>query len=127
MVRAYSIDLRKKGVSFIASGGGKREAAKVFSVGEDTIYRWLKREKAGDLSPKKRTEFPRKVDPQKLQEHVAKNPDHTLIEIAKAMNVGRQAVFTWLRRLGITRKKRPRSIKNVSKKNVQSFTVISQL
>jgi len=47
MARAYSLDLRKKVMSFITSGGGKREASKIFGIGEDTIYRWMRREKAG--------------------------------------------------------------------------------
>jgi len=38
MARAYSLDLRKKVINFIAQGGEKREAGKVFNIGEDTIF-----------------------------------------------------------------------------------------
>ena len=38
MGRAYSLDLRQKVMSFISQGGRKREAARVFGIGEDTIY-----------------------------------------------------------------------------------------
>jgi putative transposase len=106
MIHAYSLDLREKVMAFIASGSSKREAAKVFNIGEDTIYRWLRRQKAGNLAPKKRTDFPRKVDLKKLRFYVASHPDHTLTEIAKALGLGVCTVFKWLNRLGITRKKR---------------------
>ncbi len=120
MARAYSLDLRRKVMSFITSGGRKREAARVFGVGEDTIYRWMRREKAGDLSPKKRTDFPQKMETQKLIEHVSKHPDHTLTEISEVLKIGRTAVFRWLKRLNITLKKRPRGIRNGTKKSVLS-------
>ena len=38
---AYSIDLRKRVLDFIHSGGKKAEAAQRFSVDRTTIYRWL--------------------------------------------------------------------------------------
>ena len=50
MARAYSEDLREKVISYIMSGGNKREAARVFKIGEDTVYRWLRLQKAEDLS-----------------------------------------------------------------------------
>ena len=121
MGHAYSIDLRKKVIALIASGSSKREAARIFNIGEDTIYRWLRRYKTGDLAPKKPTHLPRKVDPEKLRLYVAAHLDHTLVEIAAALGLGRQTVFTWLRRLGITRKKRPYAIKSGVKNSVQSL------
>jgi len=121
MAKAYSIDLRRAVISFIESGGSKRDASKLFGVGESAIYSWLRRQKMGDLGAKKRTDFPRKIDPEALQEYVSKNPDHTLIEIAAALNLGRQTIFRWLRRLKMTRKKRPSSTKSVALKNAPNF------
>ena len=117
MARAYSEDLREKVVSHIMSGCSKREAAQVFKVGEASLYRWLKLHKTGDLKPKKRTGYPRKVDEQKLRDYVEQNPDHTLKQIGEALHLGFQTVSTWLNRLKITRKKRPRSIKSAMKRN----------
>lgn len=121
MARSYSLDLREKVMSYITSGGQKREAAKIFKIGEDTIYRWLRKQKTGDLSPKKRVDFPRKMDPKKLSEYVEKYPDHTLKEIAAALNLAFQTVSSWLRRLGITRKKRPRCTKNEMQRSALNF------
>jgi|SRR5579872_3866865 len=121
MARAYSLDLRKKVISFIAQGGGKREASKVFGIGEDTIYRWIRRDKTGDLSPKKRTEFPRKIPDETLRSYVGHHPDHTLEEIGKAIGLSRSEVGKQLKRLGITRKKRPHSMRNAVLTSVPSF------
>lgn len=35
MAKAYSIDLKEKVISFVSQGGGKREAARIFDIGED--------------------------------------------------------------------------------------------
>lgn len=122
MATGYSEDLREKVISYIMSGGSKREASRVFRIGEDTVYRWLRLHKAGDLKAKKRTVYPRKIDEQKLRDYVQTHPDHTLEQIAGALSLSIQTIFRWLRRLKITRKKRPRSIKNVTKRNEPTLT-----
>ena len=116
MARAYSEDLREKVISHIMSGCSKREAAKVFNIGEATAYTWLRLHKAGSLKPKKRIDYPRKVDEQKLKDYMEQNPDHTLKQIGQALGLKFQNVATWLKRLKITRKKRPRSIKSATKR-----------
>ena len=115
MAKAYSLDLRKKVISFVSKGGSKREAARIFNLGEDTIYRWIRRAKAGSLAPKKRTDFKTKVSPDILRKHVEKHPDHTLKEIGAAVGLHSSKVWKHLRRLGLTLKKRPRSTKNGTK------------
>ena len=92
MARAYSEDLREKVISYIMSGGNKREAARVFKIGEDTVYRWLRLQKAEDLRTKKRTVYPRKIDELKLRDYVENNPDHTLEQIGQALGLGQQTI-----------------------------------
>jgi putative transposase len=116
MKKTYSTDLRIKVISHIMSGCRKREAAKIFKIGEATIYRWITLDKAGDIQPKKRTHYPRKVDLEKLVQYVEKHPDHTLKEIGDALGLGFRSVWKWLRHLKITRKKRPRFIKSATKR-----------
>lgn len=105
MARAYSEDLREKVISHIMSGCSKREAAKVFNIGEATVHNWLRLHKAGSLKPKKRTQYPRTGDEKKLRGYVGQNPDHTLKEIAEALGLKFQNVGKWLKHLKITRKK----------------------
>lgn len=106
MATGYGIDLRKKVIDYLERGGSKREASKVFSIGERTIYAWIKKQKAGDLKAKKRESYPQKIDVAKLKQYVATHPDHTLKEIGPALGVAYQTVSTWLKRLHITRKKK---------------------
>lgn len=105
MAKAYSEDLRTKVITHIMSGSSKREATRIFNIGEDTVYRWLRLHKAGNIKAKKRTIFPQKMNEEKLKEYVRNNPDHTITQIAEALQLGRQTVFSWLRRLKIKRKK----------------------
>lgn len=121
MARAYSLDLRKKVMSYIAQGGSKREAAKLFEIGEDTIYRWARRQKTGDLSPKKRTHFPQKVSSDTVRLYVETNPDHTLKEIGEAVGLSQSNIFKYLKRLNITRKKRPHYMQSAAQKNGSTF------
>jgi putative transposase len=78
MAKAYSEDLREKVISHIMRGCSKREAAKIFNIGEATVYRWIDLHEQGDIKPKKRTNYPRQVDEKKLREYVDHTPDpHT--------------------------------------------------
>ena len=107
-MKAYDVKLRKSVIRFIQNGGSKVEAQKIFKIGHDTIYRWLRlqKEKRGNLSAKKRTVFrAKKFTDESLQALVAKKPDATLDEIATALGVRIVSVFYRLKKLGITRKK----------------------
>jgi putative transposase len=87
MARAYSHTLREKVMTFVNQGGSKREASRVYNIGENTIYRWIRRFKAGNLKPKERTDFPRKVPIETLRNYVKENPDHALKEIGLALGL----------------------------------------
>jgi putative transposase len=102
MGRAYTLDLREKVIFFISQGGGKREASKLFNIGEDTIYRWLRLAQAGTLQAKKRTEFSRKIPDAVLLSYVHDHPDHTLHEIGNAIGLSASKIWKHLKRLGIT-------------------------
>ena len=120
MTKAYSLDLREKVISFVRQGHSKREASKIFNIGEDTIYRWFRRLKTGTLLPKKRTHFTTKVPMQTLKNYVEEHPDHTLKEIGEALGICQSVVWKHLRKLNITRKKRPRFTPNVAPKSERS-------
>lgn len=93
MAKAYSEDLREKVISQIMSGCSKREVAHLFNIGEDTVYRWLRLHAAGDIKPKKRTVFPRKMNEEKLRMYVQNNPDHAITQIAAALELDRFCKF----------------------------------
>jgi transposase len=104
-MKAYALDLRERVIKFLEAGGSKVEAARRFDLGRRTVYRYLAAAKAGTLAPKTTWGKWRKLDPQKLQAHVRKQPDATLQEIATRFAVSHNAVWVRLGKLGFTLKK----------------------
>jgi putative transposase len=122
MATGYSVDLREKVLNFVSSGASKRKAGKVFGIGEDSVYRWIRLQNTqGNLNPKKPIFSPKKIDPDELRKYVETNPDHTLKEIAAVMKVSFHTVWKWLKRLKITIKKKRFATRNVMKKNVKNL------
>ena len=111
MIMAYSTDLRKRVLDFIANGGSKAAAERTFGTSRRTIYNWLEAEDPL-TSEKPGPKGPRCIDYDALQQHVADFPDKTLAERAKHFGVSRNGIFYALSKLNITRKKRPRPTKN---------------
>jgi transposase len=104
-MKAYALDLRKRVVKFIQSGGSKAEAARRFELGRSTVYRYLDAGQAGTLTPKTSWGHWRKLDPHKLHAHVQQHPDATLKELQTVFGVSHHAVWVRLRQLGFTLKK----------------------
>ena len=46
---AYSVDLRKKVVSYIKAGNKRKEAAEIFGVSLRAIVRWIGMDRDGSL------------------------------------------------------------------------------
>lgn len=109
MTKAYSTDLREKVLEFLEKDNNKRKASELFGIDRSTIYRWIKKkEEAGSLAPIRREYTYRKIDYDKLKQHVEANPDAFLFEIAQHFSVTLQAIFYALKKLKITLKKRQR-------------------
>ena len=103
---SYDIDLRRRAIDYWDSGHSKAETAAVFKVGTTTLQRWKSQLKeTGTMTPKKRRETWRKIDPEKLCKYVEENPDAYQYEIAAAFEVRLYAIQKALKRLKITRKK----------------------
>jgi Transposase and inactivated derivatives len=104
---AYSIDLRKKVIEYLASGHSQREAREVFNISLAAINRWHQLYiQTGKLEDKKPCRSFKKLDPVKLQAYVQEHPDAYLKEIGEVFGCTGSSVRKAFRRLGITRKKR---------------------
>ena len=100
---SYSLDLRKKVISYIENGGKVTQAAKMFGIGRATIYRWLNRP---NLEVTKVEHRKRKLDWEALEKDVKLNPDEKLIERGKKFGVHTTAIWYALKKMKITRKKK---------------------
>jgi transposase len=113
----YSLDLRQRALKYIADGGSRIEASKIFGVTTRTLANWLSREKQNDLAPKMNGSRPSKIKNEKLKKYIEDHPDSYLREIAEVFSATSQAVFYACKRLNITLKKSSRTIKKEMNKN----------
>jgi transposase len=104
---AYDKIFRERTIEYRKSGHTLEETQKVFKVSVSTIRQWEKQLKeTGHLNKKELKRSHKKIDPDRLREYIAQNPDAYLSEIATHFNCSDVAVLKALRRLKITRKKR---------------------
>jgi transposase len=104
---AYSVDFRKKVLSYCENIGSISEAATVFQISRNTIYQWIKlKEKTGELHHQVKGTTPRKVDRDKLKSYLEIHPDAYLTEIAAEFDCHPTAIHYALKAMGYTRKKR---------------------
>ena len=109
-VMSHSTDLRERVLGFIAEGGLIKDVCKVFVVSRSSVQRWRKKQKeTGGLSSKTRDSSPYKYTNEALRSYVTAHPDAYLSEIVTYFNVTSACISIALKRLKITRKKRPRS------------------
>lgn len=117
---AYSLDFRERSLAMIEEGKSISEVSRIMKVRRGTIREWQVRHEQGQLAafyPDKRK--PYKIDEEKLKSYVEKHPDAYLDEIAQEIGSNPNTVYSALKRLKITRKKRPRNTENVMKKSEQ--------
>ncbi len=119
---AYSHDLRVKAIEHLAKGHSKVDTSQVFGISIRTLFIWLNRQKKGYLAPSKtRQRKPYKIDGERLKSYISENPDRYLKEIAKVFGTTAMAISKACKRLKITIKKRPHSIKKEMKRREKSF------
>jgi len=98
----YSLDLRKKVINYVETGGSVTKAAQLFQLSRASIYRWLNRENLEATKVKRRQ---RKLNWEALKKDVRLNPQARLIDRARKFKVQPSAILYALRQMKITRKK----------------------
>jgi putative transposase len=91
-------------------------------VSRTVLYKWIKLKKTkGSLQDAPPTRGWKKIDPEVLLNLVSAHPDWILSQYADHLGASVNAVWKALKRLKITRKKRPYAIKNVTSSRDQYF------
>ena len=101
----YSLDLRNRVVAFIRNGGSKAAAADIFSIHRDTVYDWDERDKRLHLEASAHPNRHRKIDKDKLRQHVVDHPDAILRERSIDLNASVSAISRMMNTLKISCKK----------------------
>ena len=98
----YSLDFRQKVLSVRERDNLTfKQVARRFSIGVATVVRWSN---SPDIKPYVRVKH-RKIDPDLLAQDVEKYPDAYQFERAERFGVCQKAIWSALRRLGVTYKK----------------------
>lgn len=114
---SYPEKYRKRTIEYRKEGHTLKETKEIFKISISTIRAWEKQLKEeGNLKAKIPERPFKKIDPEKLKAYVEEHPDSYQNEIAKEFNCTPEAIRKALKRLKITRKKRPIDIKNKNKK-----------
>ncbi len=110
---SYPVKYRELALEYRREGHTLEETSKVFKAAISTIRKWERQLKeTGDLTPKAPQRSFKKIDPSKLRAYVAQHPDAYQREIAMDFGCSKSAVQKALKRLKITRKKRPRTTRS---------------
>lgn len=106
---SYSLDLRKKVIKYVMSGGTRVSASKIFNLGEKTVRTWVKRFKeTGDYDRLPQSGgATSKVKKEIFIDYIKANPDKTLKEIGNNFNMSHEGAAYNLRKYGFTYKKKP--------------------
>jgi transposase len=115
LMRAYSVDLRKKIVDAIRHGRPKVEVARIFGVGISSVKRYMKMaQEEGSLDPKKAPGKKRKLDEsgmKLLEEDLRARPTATyeqraeFLDVLLGVRVSKSTICRTIKCLGYTRKK----------------------
>ena len=115
---AYSLDLRQRAIVLLGTGQSARAVGAVLGVSERTVVGWKKRQAEGRLAaayPASRGAY--HIDDEALKAHLKAHPDAYLEELAAVAGGTAQGIRDALKRLNITRKKRPRNTGKEMRKN----------
>lgn len=106
-MKAYSIDLRTRVMSYVSSGGSRISAAKLFSIGERTVRRWISLQAdTKSLEPKPHGGgYPAKIDLKVLKDYVNSNADITLVELGEKFSVSVPCIWRALKKIDYVYKK----------------------
>ena len=99
---AYSVDLGRRVVNFVGSGGSKAQAQRMFKVSLWCVNDWCQRESLEASSPPGRK---RQLDWKALAIDVRENRDKRLVDRAKEFNVWTNSIWYALTEMDIKYKK----------------------
>jgi transposase len=126
MPAPYSDDLRTKAITAVKGGEGKTAVSRMFNISRNTLDLWLKRaEEVGNCQAI--THFQKGcghkiTDWNRFREFAQEHGGKTQAQMAKLWgeNVTQQNISDALRKIGLSRKKRPMVTENVMNSNTRN-------
>ena len=107
MPSAYSLDLRKKVMSYVNKNNSCNSAAIKFDLSPNTVRNWYKRHKAeGHYMSRKVGGKKGRVTPEEVSSYIKKHPNFILSEMGAYFNMTAAGAHYWLKKLGYSYKKK---------------------
>lgn len=131
-MRGYALDLRERIVRAVGQGEGKTAVSKRFDVSLSTVKRYVKRQAQGELAASKHPGRQRQLNDtgcKQLQKQVKEHHDWRLERHAQELSkeigveIKKSSVGNYLKRLGITHKKRASAPQSEMNDNERSTSV----
>ena len=121
-MKSYSNDLRERAVQYLLAGHTYTETSEVYNVSRCALWQWMKLlNEQGNLNPRPRRKYFKKINPQKLVQYLEEHPDAYLSETAEIFSCSEAAVCKALQRIGYTKKKKKTSYKEQDKEKVAEY------
>ena len=127
MPAPYSDDLRIKAIIAVERGERKIDVSRMLNISRNTLDLWLKRKaQVGDCRAIRHYQQGCKhkiTDWQRFSEFVQQHGDKTQAQLAQLWgdNVTQQNISDGLRKIGVSRKKRPTAIENATSSGAKRF------
>ena len=110
---SYPTKYRERTIEYRQEGHTLEETKEVFHVSISTIRKWEKQlREEGHLEKNPVQRSFRTIDPEKLRKYVTEHPDAYQSEMANEFHCSESGIREVLKKLKITRKKRPPAIRN---------------
>jgi transposase len=120
---AHAIEIRTRAIELLNKGYTQKFVSEILNVGTTAIKRWKSQiEKFGSINVfyDASNRVAPKLTAKELKEYFKSNGDSLLKEAAEHFKCTPQAVFYACKRNGITYKKKSRTTKSVTNKNVRN-------
>lgn len=127
MPAPYSYDFRKKAIAAVKRGSRKADVSEMFNISRNTLDLWLKREEeTGECRATRGYQqgCRHKIsDWSRFRKFAQTHGNKTQVQMAKLWgdNVTQQNISDALRKIGLSRKKRPTDIENAMSSSAKSF------
>ena len=127
MPAPYSYDLRCKAIDAVKQGERKVDVCRMFNISRNTLHLWLVREEStGDcqaITHYQQGARHKITDWDRFHEFAQEHGGKTQAQMAQLWgdNVTQQNISDALKKLGLSRKKRPMAIKSEMKRNAKTL------
>jgi transposase len=120
----YSLDLRKKVISYLESGKTQKSASEIFDLNESTVSRWwLRYKKEKHYAPRKRIGRAPRLSLPEVIKYIKCNPNFKTLEMGEHFGMTAGGALYWLKKLGFSYKKKTLPMWKLVKKSKKNINL----